>query len=239
MTADIRKTHNSAQAFKYYDLLGMLSVCVLMISNTVAPKLIGIGPFTVSVAILVFPITYIVSDVMTEVYGYARARRITWASVTAIIIMCAIYKFSILIPPIPEWQNQQAFETIFSVAPRMAFASVVAILVGEMLNAFVLAKMKVKTEGRHMWTRFVGSTFIGQGADSVIVAIIAFAGLMPWNVILSIILTGWFGKTLYEIVMLPLTTMVVKKLKRAEGVDFYDTNTDFTPFTLEIGEDKK
>ncbi len=239
MTMDAKNAANPSHFFKYYDLFGMLSVCILMISNTVAPKLFSIGPITTSVAILVFPITYIASDILTEVYGYARARRVTWASVAAVAIMCVFYQAAIAMPHIPQWENQEAFERTFAMAPRMALASVTAILVGEMLNAFVLAKMKVKTQGRNMWMRLVGSTFVGQGADSVIVAIVAFAGIMPWSVIISVILTGWFGKTAYEIIMLPLTTCIVKKLKRAEGVDFFDTNTDFTPFTLDIEADKK
>lgn len=198
MAIDPKKSANPNHPFKYYDLFGMLSVCVLMISNTTAQKMMSIGPFTLNAAIIIFPITYIISDMMTEVYGYARARRVAWASVTALFV-------------------------------------------GDIINCYVLAKMKVMTEGKHMWMRFIGSTIIAEGVDSVVFFTIAFAGVLPFNIMISALLTGWFIKTLYEVIMLPVTYRIVNKLKRIEGVDFYDTNTNFTPFSLKIEEsaDKK
>lgn len=239
MTGTVKKHQDPNHPFKYYDLFGMMSVCVLMISNTVAQKLMQVGPFTLNAAIIIFPITYLVSDILTEVYGYARARRVTWASIAAVVLMSAIYKLIIAMPYISEWTNQDAFEKVLGSTPRIVLASVTALLVGDLVNCYVLAKMKVKTDGKHLWARFVASTFVGQGVDSIVFFTIAFAGVLPLGVMISALLTGWLAKTVYEIIMLPVTYKVVSALKRIEGVDFYDVDTNFTPFSLDITEGAK
>ena len=239
MALNVKKHQDPNHPFKYYDLFGMLSLCVLMISNITAQKVTAFGPLTVNAAILIFPITYIVSDIMTEVYGYARARRVTWASIAGVTLMAVMFQMIIAMPHIPEWTNQDAFEKVLGATPRIVFASVTAIFIGELVNAYVLAKMKVANEGKHMWARFIASTFVGQGVDSAVFFTIAFWGVLPVPVMISALLTGWLLKTVYEIVMLPITTRVVNKLKQVEGVDFYDTRTNFTPFSLEITEQDK
>jgi uncharacterized integral membrane protein (TIGR00697 family) len=236
MAIDLQKSANPKHPFKYYDLFGMLSVCVLMISNTTAQKMMSIGPFTLNAAIIIFPITYIISDLMTEVYGYARARRVAWASITGVILMSLMYQLIIAMPYIPEWKNQDAFEKVLGATPRIVFASVTALFIGDIVNCYVLAKMKIVSEGKHMWMRFIGSTIIAEGVDSVVFFTIAFAGVLPVEIMMSALLTGWFVKTLYEVVMLPVTYRIVNKLKQVEGVDFYDVNTNFTPFSLKIDE---
>lgn len=235
MTTSSKKHYDPSHSFKYYDLFGMLAVCVLMISNTVAAKMMALGPFTFSAAIIIFPITYLISDIMTEVYGYARARRVTWAAIVGVIIMALMYKLTILLPHIEWWNDQEAVEKVLGATPRIVFASVTAVFFGDILNCYLLAKMKVRSEGRHLWLRFTLSTFIGEGLDSFIFFTVAFWGVLPTNVLVSALLSGWFFKTAYEIIMLPLTYKIVAKLKRVEGVDFYDVHTNFTPFSLEIG----
>jgi uncharacterized integral membrane protein (TIGR00697 family) len=232
------KSQDPKHPFKYYDLFGMLSVCVLMISNITAQKMVQIGPFTLSAAILIFPITYIVGDIMTEVYGYARARRVTWASIAGVTLMAVMFQMMNAMPHIPEWQNQEAFEKVLGATPRIVFASVMAIFLGEMVNAYIMAKMKIITQGKYLWMRTIGSTFAGQGVDSVVFFTLAFWGVLPTNVIISALLTGWFIKTAYEAAMTPVTYIVVNKLKKIEEIDFYDTHTNFTPFSLDITEGK-
>lgn len=239
VTLSVKKHQDPNHPFKYYDLFGMLAVCVLMISNITAQKLMQIGPFTLNAAILIFPITYIVSDVMTEVYGYSRARRVTWASCGGVILMAVMFQLIIAMPYIPDWPNQDAFEKVLGATPRIVLASVTAIFAGEMMNSYVLAKMKLRSEGKHMWARFIGSTVLGECVDSIIFYSIAFIGVLPLNVMISALLTGWLFKTLYEVIMLPVTYRIVNRLKKAEGVDFYDVGTNFTPFSLEITESKK
>ncbi len=239
MTKPIQKQHDPRHPYKYYDLFGMLSVCVLMISNTVAPKMMAFGPFTFSAAIIIFPITYLISDIMTEVYGYARARRVTWAAIGGVVLMALMYKLTIILPHIEGWNDQEAVEKVLGATPRIVFASITAVFFGDILNCYVLAKMKVRTEGKHLWARFTLSTLVGEGLDSVIFFTVAFLGVLPTSVLMSALLSGWFFKTVYEVIMLPLTYKIVHALKRVEGVDFYDVHTNFTPFSLEIGEDSK
>ena len=222
--------------FKYYDLFAVLSVAILIASNITAQKMVGLGPLVISSAILMFPIPYVIGDLMTEVYGYARARRVTWMSVGCLAFVTILYQITIAMPHIAEWPNQQAFEAVLGATPRIVAASIVAIMAGELVNSFVLAKMKIYTQGRHVWARFIASTFVGQGVDSWIFFPLAFWGTLPNSVVIASALSGWLLKTAYEAVMTPFTTLIVRRLKKIEEVDFYDYNTNFNPFKIDVDE---
>ncbi len=203
---------------------------VLLISNLVAPKICQIGPFTLSGAQLLFPLTYIFGDIFTEVYGYAGSRRAIWHGFLAQALLTGLAMIIVKLPPAPGWENQQAFETVFGFLPRLVVASLIAYWCGEFANSFVMAKMKIVTQGKMLWTRTIGSTVVGQFVDTVIVMVIGFGGTMSWDLIFSLIWSGYVVKVFYEAVATPLTYLVVNALKKAEGVDLYDTDTDFNPF---------
>jgi uncharacterized integral membrane protein (TIGR00697 family) len=168
--------------------------------------------------------------VFTEVYGYSGSRRAIWIGFFASGLMALMGLVTVHIPPAPDWPNQHAFEVVFNFVPRMVAASLVAFWCGEFANSYTLAKMKLLTDGRWLWTRTVGSTVVGQAVDSTIVMFLAFGGTQSVRTILILIVSGYLGKVLYEVVATPLTYAVVNFLKRSEGVDVYDTHTDFNPF---------
>ncbi len=229
--------HQSLRNFRYYDILVHIFVVVLLISNLVGSKICAIGPFRISGAQLLFPITYIFGDVFTEVYGYSGSRRAIWIGFFASGLMALMGLITVHIPPAPDWPNQHAFEVVFNFVPRMVAASLVAFWCGEFANSYTLAKMKLLTDGRWLWTRTVGSTVVGQAVDSTIVMFLAFGGTQSVKTILILIGSGYLGKVLYEVLATPLTYAVVNFLKRSEGVDVYDTHTDYNPFAKQkVGE---
>jgi queuosine precursor transporter len=219
-------------AFRHYDLLVHAYVVVLLISNLVGPKPTQIGPFVFSGAQLLFPITYIFGDVFTEVYGYGGARRAIWIAFLASILMGGFALFMVWIPAAPGWpkENQRAFEIVFGVAARGIVASLAAFWIGEFVNSYVMARMKLWTEGRWLWTRTLGSTVAGQAVDSLVVTFGLFAFTLPVKTILVMAGSGYLFKVLYEAAVTPLTYAVVAFLKREEGVDIYDRGTNFNPF---------
>lgn len=219
--------------YRYFELLVHLYVVVLLISNLVGQKTSAFGPFRVSGAQLLFPITYIFSDIFTEVYGYAASRRAIWIAFMASVVMAAMGMFMVWIPPAEGFKNQVAFEAVFGAVPRMVAASLLAFWAGEFTNSYVLAKMKVWTGGKWLWTRTIGSTVAGQLVDSIIVTFGFFYGRESVPHILQIIASGYVAKVLYETVATPLTYAIVHGLKKAEGVDVYDVGTDFNPFGRE------
>lgn len=221
-----RPRHN----YRYLDFFITMFVVVLLISNLVGQKICAIGPFRISGAQLLFPITYIFGDVFTEVYGYSGARRAIWMGFLASAVMAAFGMLVIALPPAPGWPHQGAFEVVFGFVPRMVVASLIAYWAGEFTNSFVMAKMKVWSQGKHLWMRTIGSTAAGQIVDSVLVMTIAFAGKESWATIGNLIVSGYLGKVLYEAAMTPATYLAVNGLKKAEGVDVYDVATDFSPF---------
>ena len=225
--------HQSLHNFRYYDILVHIFVVVLLISNLVGSKICAIGPFRISGAQLLFPITYIFGDVFTEVYGYSGSRRAIWIGFFASGLMALMGFVTVHIPPAPDWPNQHAFEVVFNFVPRMVAASLIAFWCGEFANSYTLAQMKLLTEGRWLWTRTVGSTVVGQAVDTTIVMFLAFAGTVSTKSILILIGSGYLGKVLYEVLATPLTYLVVNFLKRSEGVDVYDTHTNFSPFGRE------
>lgn len=218
--------------YKYYDMLVSAFVAVLMVSNIVAPKFIAIGWLRFSGAQLLFPITYIFGDVFTEVYGYAASRRAIWNGFFGCALLAAISMIVVALPPSPDWPHQQAYATVLGFVPRIIVSSLIAYWFGEFANSFVMARMKLWTNGKHLWTRTVGSTVVGQGVDTILVMVLAFGGIMSNTDIFRAIVSGYTAKVLYEVAMTPLTYMVVNFLKRKEGVDVMDVHTKFNPFAL-------
>ena len=218
--------------FRYLDLLTIGFVVVLLVSNLVGQKICQIGPLKVSGAQLLFPIAYICGDVFTEVYGYAASRRAIWIGFFAMALLAGMGAIAVALPPAPGWPNQQAFATVFGLVPRFAVASLIAYWVGEFTNSFTLAKMKLLTRGRWLWTRTIGSTVTGQAVDTAVVIVIAFAGYTSAKTMAIMILSSYLIKVVYETLATPLTYAVVAWLKRAEDVDAFDTHTNFNPFAL-------
>lgn len=216
----------------YLTAIAGLFVSCLIAANLIAVKLVGFGGLVLPAAIVVFPLSYIAGDVLTEVYGYGQARRVIWLGFGCnLIVVLAIWVGGIL-PPAPFWDGQAAYERILGATPRILGASFVAYLVGEFANAFVLAKMKIATRGKWLWSRTIGSTLVGQGLDSLVFMTLAFAGTIPWSGLGEAILTQWLAKSSYEAAVTPLTYLVVNFLKAREGMDVFDEGTRFTPFRL-------
>jgi uncharacterized integral membrane protein (TIGR00697 family) len=213
-------------------LVAGLFVATLVTSNIIAVKLAAIGPFTVPAAIVIFPLAYLFGDVLTEVWGYATARMVIWTGFAANIVAVCFIAIAVAVPSSPAYANGDAYSSILGMTPRIVTASLIAYLCGEFLNSFVLAKLKIATRGRMLWLRTIGSTLVGQGLDTVIFITIAFAGVLPFPVLRTVIRDQWILKVLYEIVATPLTYAVVTWLKRREGVDAYDHETNFSPLAL-------
>lgn len=225
-------------AFRYYDLIMAAFVAILLLSNIIGASkpsyitLPGGTEWSFGAGVLFFPISYIIGDVLTEVYGYARARRVIWTGFGALAFMAVMAWIVVALPPAEGWPGQDAYEFVFGNSWRIVIASMVAFWAGEFANSFVLAKMKVWTGGKALWARTIGSTAIGQGLDSLIFYPLAFWGLAGWPVELlwQVVLSQWLIKTAWEALLTPVTYLVVGALKRREGIDIYDTATDFSPF---------
>ena len=222
---------DDARRFRYLDGLTIGFVVVLLISNLVGPKICQFGPFKVSGAQLLFPITYICGDIFTEVYGYSASRRAVWMGFFAMALLSGMGALVVALPASPDWHNQAAFATVFGLVPRFAIASLLAYWAGEFTNSYTLARLKLLTGGRWLWTRTVGSTVTGQLVDTVVVMTVAFWGY-PVRTVATLIGSAYLAKVLYEVLATPLTYAVVGALKRAEGVDAFDRGTDFNPFHL-------
>ncbi|HTQ54297.1 MAG TPA: queuosine precursor transporter [Bryobacteraceae bacterium] len=216
--------------FRYYDLLVHIFVVILLVSNLVGQKITAVGPFRISGALLFFPITYIFGDVFTEVYGYGASRRAIWIGFFASALLAAMGLVCVALPPAPGWDGQRAFARVFNFVPRLIVASLVAFWCGEFANSFVLAKMKLLTRGRFLWTRTVGSTVAGQAVDTFVVTVLAFGGSLSTATIANLVMSGYLAKVLYEVAATPMTYAVVNFLKRQEGVDAFDHQTNFNPF---------
>lgn len=209
-----------------------LFVTCLMTANTMATKLIMVGGVVLTAGIVIFPVSYVVGDVLTEVWGYGATRRVIWLGFACNTLMVAALWLGGELPAAPFWKGQAAYETIFGHTPRVLVASFLAYLVGEFANAFVLAKLKVATQGRWLWMRTIGSTVVGQGLDSVVFVTLAFAGVVPAGALVHIVAAQWVFKVVYEAAATPLTYAAVAWLKAREGLDAYDRHTDFNPVRL-------
>jgi uncharacterized integral membrane protein (TIGR00697 family) len=219
--------------YRYYDLILAGFVTVLICSNFIsAPKRVEVGGFVFGAGVVFFPVSYIFGDVLTEVYGYARSRRVVWAGFASLAFAAVISRVVLRLPPDPAWHNQAAWQTVFGNSPRIVAASMIAYFCGEFANSFVLAKMKILTRGRWLWTRTIGSTIVGEFVDSAVFYPLAFLGVWDGDSVLRVLLTNYALKVLLEAVMTPLTYVVVAYLKRVENEDYYDIGTDFNPFTL-------
>ena len=217
----------------WFLLLVALSVTTIVTSNVIGSKLVRLGEYVLPAGILIFPLSYIIGDVLTEVYGYRSARRVIWLGFFCNLLAVAAIWAAGALPPAAVWTHQRAYEEILGYTPRLVAASFVAYLLGEFTNSFVLARLKILTRGRWLWTRTIGSTIVGQGFDSLVFVGMAFAGTVPPRLLLSIALTQWVAKCVYEALLTPVTYFVVNFLKRREGVDTYDYATSFNPLSLE------
>jgi len=223
------------RTLRYYDFVMAAFVAILLLSNVIgAAKLSTIGGYTFGAGILFFPLGYVIGDVLTEVYGYARARRCIWAGFAAMLFMALMSWVVVSLPPAADWDGQAAYESVFGQVPRIVFASILAFWAGELTNSFVLAKMKIWTQGKHLWTRTIGSTIVGQGVDSLLFYPLAFSGVWTTGQVLTVMVTNWALKVGWEICLTPVTYFFVNLFKRGEGLDVYDEGTDFTPFKAEI-----
>lgn len=226
--------------YRYYEFVMAAFVTVLVCSNLIGPAKIAqvdlplLGTLSFGAGVLFFPISYVFGDILTEVYGYARSRRVIWAGFGGLAFASFMAWVVVALPPAPFWQNQAAYEIAFGSAPRIALASLVAFLCGEFVNSYTLAKMKIWTGGRWLWTRTIGSTIFGEGVDSLMFYPLAFygGGLIPDERLPGIMLVQFLGKVGVEVLFTPVTYRVVAALKRAEHEDYYDRKTDFNPFTL-------
>ena len=237
-----RVTAGAVERFRYFDYLMAAFVTVLLLSNVIGAgkraviDLPLVGPWPFGAGILFFPVSYVIGDVLTEVYGYARARRCIWAGFAGLVFMVAMAWVVVALPPDAGWTGQPAYEAVFGQVPRIVFASICAFWAGEFVNAYVLARMKLLTDGRWLWTRLIGSTVVGQAVDSAIFYPLAFFGVAGWSnaQLLTVLLTQWALKVTWEVVLTPLTYVVVGFLKRREGLDVFDRGTDFTPFRARL-----
>ncbi len=225
---------HSRRVYKYYDLVMAAFVTVLLCSGVIGvQKVSQIGSFEFGTAILFFPLSYVFGDILTEVYGYSKSRRVIWAGFGALIFAAFMSWAVVKMPAAPGWKGQDAYEMIFGSTPRIVLASLTAFWAGEFANSFVLAKMKIKTKGRRLWTRTIGSTIVGEGVDSLIFYPLAFAGVWENSLVAKVLVTNYAMKVGWEIVITPLTYKIVNFLKRAENEDYYDRDTNFNPFKLE------
>ena len=228
------------RTYRYYEFVMAAFVVVLVCSNLIGPAKIAqldvpvLGAITFGAGVLFFPISYVFGDVLTEVYGYARSRRVIWAGFAGLAFASLMAWVVVALPPAPFWKNQEAYEVAFGSAWRVAAASMVAYFCGEFVNSYVLAKMKILTEGKWLWTRTIGSTIFGEGVDSLLFYPLAFygTGIIPNEALPQVMLAQFVAKVAVEAVFTPVTYAVVGFLKRAEREDYYDRDTDFTPFSI-------
>lgn len=216
----------------YYVVVAAVFVTCLVVANITAVKLIGVFGLVVPAAVIVFPLSYIFGDVLTEVYGYHQARRVIWLGFLCNLIAVAAIWIGQILPPAEIWDGQAAYERILGYTPRLLGASFAAYIVGEFANAYVLARLKIITAGRWLWVRTIGSTLVGQGLDSLVFITLAFVGTIPAAGLLSAIVTQWLFKSIYEALATPLTYRVVNFLKQREGLDVYDRDTRFNPLLV-------
>jgi uncharacterized integral membrane protein (TIGR00697 family) len=228
----------TARRYKYLDILTTMFVVILLVSNLVAQKVCafgpfhGIGPFYASGALMLFPITYIFGDVFTEVYGFSASRRAIWLGFFGTALLYVMSATVIALPGAPGWKNQEAFNTVFGFIPRMLAASLIAYWAGEFANSYTMARLKLLTDGKKLWTRTIGSTIVGQAVDTTLVLTLTFAGTYSTGTLIKIIYQGYIAKVLYEAAATPITYLVINWLKRSENADAFDRHENFNPFSF-------
>jgi queuosine precursor transporter len=216
--------------YRFFTLITAFFVAVLIISNIASSKILTLGWFTFDGGTILFPLSYIFGDVLTEVYGYRKSRQVIWIGFAATLLMTAVLAIVGYLPSAPGWENQDAYSKILGTTPRIVAGSLIAYFAGEFSNSYILARMKVFTRGRWLFTRTIGSTIVGEGIDTVFFAGIAFAGTIPGSTLGALLLSNYVFKVGFEVLATPVTYAVVNFLKRNEKVDFYDTRTNFNPF---------
>lgn len=244
----IEGTDGARRPFRYFDLVMAAFVTILLLSNVIGAGKVAVldlpaigpwefGAWEFGAGILFFPVSYVIGDVLTEVYGYAHARRCIWAGFAALVFMALMATIVVALPPAANWGGQLAYEQVFGQVPRIVMASMIAFWAGEFVNSYVLAQMKLWTQGKALWSRTIGSTVIGQGVDSALFYPIAFLGAEGWTpqLVVTVALTQWGLKVAWEVLLTPVTYKVVGFLKAREGVDVYDSDTDFSPFARTAG----
>jgi len=224
--------HSRAREPRLFDVIAMTFVASLLISNVAAQKLFAFGSATFTAGVIVFPITYIFGDVLTEVYGYERTRRVIWTGFACNIFLALVLWIAIALPPAKGWPLQEQFSRVLGLVPRIVAASITGYWIGEFSNSYIMARMKLATKGRWLPARTICSTIVGELLDSVAFVLIAFLFVFPAGLLAQTIFYGWAFKVLYEVIATPLTVLVVRWLKQYEGVDVYDTNTNFSPFAV-------
>ena len=230
----------SGRRLRYYDYCMAAFAVLLICSNLIGAGKVAmvelpvVGGVAFGAGILFFPLSYVLGDVLTEVYGYARARRVVWVGFAASVFAAGMAAVVVAMPPAHDWTGQEALAAVMGQAPRIFAASVMAFWAGEFANAFVMARMKVWTEGRHLWTRTIGSTVVGQGVDSLIFYPLAFLGVWETKLVLTVMATNYLMKVLWEVLLTPVTYKVVGFMKRSEGLDVFDVETEFTPFRTKV-----
>ncbi len=226
----MRRAEAPLRAYRYYDLIMAAFVAVLLISNVASNKFLRLGPLTFDGGTILFPISYIFGDILTEVYGYARGRRVIYVGFAANLLMAGVFALVGALPAAEGWGNQAAYEAILGATPRIVVGSLVGYWAGSFSNAWVLARMKVLTGGRWLWARTVASTLVGEGVDTALFVLIAFYGAWPNALLGAVILSNYLFKCGVEALLTPLTYAIVNRLKRAEQEDYYDVRTNFSPF---------
>lgn len=230
----------AARPMRYFDFMMAAFVAILLLSNLIGAgkvaviRLPVIGDWPFGAGILFFPLSYILGDVLTEVYGYARARRCVWAGFVAVLFMAFMSWVVVHLRPAADWHGQAAYEAVFGQTPRIVFASVCAFWAGEFANSYVMARMKILTSGKALWTRTIGSTVVGQGVDSLIFYPLAFIGVWDTPLVIQVLITQYVLKVSWEVILTPVTYAVVGFLKRREGIDVFDEHTNFTPFATRL-----
>jgi len=219
--------------FKYLSFLTAFFVTVLLISNVASSKILILGPFTFDGGTILFPLSYIFGDVLTEVYGYARARRVIWTGFVMVILSALVFYVVGKLPAAPDWTGQTAYDQILGIVPRIVLGSVLAFLIGEFSNSYIMAKMKVAMKGKHLWMRTIGSTLVGEALDTGIFVVVAFYGILPSSLLWTIVLSNYVFKVGIEALFTPVTYAITNFLKKHEKEDYYDKKTDFNPFILQ------
>lgn len=225
--------------FKYLDIITVFFVVVLLVSNVASTKIAKVGFMELDGGTILFPLSYIFNDVLTEVYGYSRSRKVIWLGFFSAILMVGVFSLVGVLPSANGWDNQDAYQKILGQTPRIVLASLVAYFFGEFTNSFILAKMKVATKGKWLWTRTITSTIFGELIDSILFILIAFSGVLPISLIVSLIVFNYVFKTIIEVILTPATYAIVNFLKKKESEDFFDNKTNFNPFIISTSNNKK
>ena len=225
------------RSYRYFDIISVVFVVVLIVSNIVAMKALRLSSalgIDIDGGTLLFPISYIFGDILVEVYGYARSRRVIWMGFGANLLAALTFALIVALPPAPGWEMQEAFATVLGQTPRIVVGSLIAFLCGEFVNSYIMARMKIATQGRHLWMRTIGSTIAGQAVDSMLFQVLAFAGVWPAALLVRVIIWNFIIKVGYEALATPITYTIVGALKKSEQEDYYDHGTNFNPFRIRL-----